>query len=175
MSDQKPSHDQKIKPAPHELDLLRKERDEYLNGWKRALADYDNYKKEVTGQIHDLKQYQLVEIAHEILPFMDAFEQALNHIPEHLKEKSWFKGLLQIKKQWEQFIKDHDIQVIESLGKQFDPQLHEAIDTEQQHDKKDHEITAELSRGYTLRDILIRPAKVTVNKLPGPSEEKSNT
>ena len=64
---------------------------------------------------------------------------------------------------WEQFLTDHDIVRIETLGQIFDPQIHEAVDKTHDPDTPDQQITKELQVGYLSKGAIIRPAKVIVN------------
>ena len=144
---------------------LKKQCEENLNGWKRALADYENYRREVMTRTAEMKEYHLMQITADILPVIDTLREALTHIPPEHHATPWYQGLIQVGKQWEHFAKKYAVEQIQSVGKRFDPHIHEAIDTANNESRQHGEIINVLQHGYTLNGKMIRPAKVTVNKL----------
>lgn len=150
---------------------LAQERNEYLNGWKRALADYENFKRESTNMVREAKTAELVKILRDLLPLKDTLDKALSHVPPGQHNTGWYQGLTQMRTQWENFMNLHQVKKIDALGKPFDPAVHEAIHTEQHTDKDDDTILSVASDGYLLDTQLIRPAQVTVNAL---SAKKNN-
>ena len=145
---------------------LTRERNEYLNGWKRALADYENFRRDSAGMAKELRTAELVEIIRAILPMIDNFDQALSHIPPNLRSESWAEGLTHVRSQWNDFMRLNNISKIEALDRPFDPKVHEAIGTEQHQDTPDQSVVSVASDGYLLDTALIRPARVTVNDVP---------
>lgn len=133
-----------------EQDELKQKCEEYLNGWKRERADFLNYKKEEIERINALVKYANEEIILKLLPVLDNLCLATNHIKD--------EGVLQIKKQLEDFLAKEGIEHIEVVGKPFDPNTMEAIEGDGQT------VAEEVQRGYTLHGKLIRPAKVKVTK-----------
>ncbi len=151
--------------AVSELGMVKSERDEYLNGWKRALADYENYKKEQVKRTADLQSYQLITIFRELLPMIDTLNEALKHVPADQQLQGWYQGLAAIQLQWKQFLNANGITVIESKDQQFDPELHEALAIEKHQDKPENSIITVASEGYILNNqTVLRPAKVIVNQ-----------
>lgn len=146
------------------LDELQKKCDEYLNGWKRTTADFENYKKQTEKRIKEIVEFANAEIILDLLPLYSHFKSALKHIPKGQKKESWCEGLEHIKKLWQDFFNKFDIQEIKTIGEEFDHNLHEAMSYEEHKDKKDHEIIKEIQPGYKLNDKVIQPAKVVVNK-----------
>ena len=152
-------------PNVRELEMLKKQCEENMNGWKRALADYENLRREVAARTAEMREYHVMQVTADILPVVDTLREALTHIPPEQHATPWYQGLVQIGKQWEQFAKKYGVEQIESAGEQFDPQLHEAISTSRNESKPHEEIVTVHQHGYTLNGKMIRPAKVTVNKL----------
>lgn len=138
---------------------------EYLNGWQRAQADFENYKKQTEKRIKDVIEFANAELLLDLLPLYSHFKSALAHIPMEQKKEGWCQGLGHIKKLWQDLFIKFDIQEIKTIGQEFDHNLHEAIEFEKHKDKKDHEIIKEIQPGYKLNDKVIQPAKVIVNKL----------
>lgn len=133
-----------------ELEELKKKNEEYLNGWKRERADFLNYKKDEVERIGTLIKYANEDIILKLLPILDNLCLAANHIKD--------EGVMQIKKQLEDFLKKEGIEHVEVLGKPFDPNTMEAVEGEGET------VSEEVQRGYTLNEKLIRPAKVRVTK-----------
>ena len=133
-----------------ETEELQKKCEEYLNGWKRERADFLNYKKEEMERIGQLIKYANEEIILKLLPVLDNLCLAAKHIKD--------EGILQIKKQLEDFLAKEGIEAIETVGKEFDPGTMEAIDGE------GDTVAEEVQRGYTLHGKVIRPAKVKISK-----------
>ena len=90
------------------VDSLQSKCDEYLIGWKRALADYDNLKKDLARERGEMRRVTTVELLLHLLPVMNNFEEATKHRP-HLDDKSaeaWVSGMLIIKLQLEAALKE---------------------------------------------------------------------
>jgi len=136
--------------------------EEYLNGWKRERADFLNYKKDEIERIGQLVKYANEEIILKLLPVLDNLCLAVKHIKDD--------GVLQIKKQLEDFLAKEGIRAIETSGKHFDPATMEAIEKADQAPNltetsaKTNMVVEEIQRGYTMHEKVIRPAKVRVAK-----------
>ena len=85
------------------IENWRQKAQEYLDGWKRAKADYLNLKKEMTAQNQEIKEWLSKIIFLPLLGITDSFEKAFSEVPENLKNESWVKGIEGIKKQFEEF------------------------------------------------------------------------
>ncbi len=146
---------------------LKNQCSEYELGWKRALADYENLKKQMSVELDLSKKRICISFAEDLLPVMDNFDQAVNHQPESSQlsneMKNWLQGIVYIKKQFEE--------VFESLGAKkikvdgiFDPDLHEAVGTESIKDQDENQIIKEIQTGWKIEDRVIRPARVIINQ-----------
>jgi len=154
-----------------ELKALQLKCEEYLNGWKRERADFLNHKKEEMERIGIIIKYANEELILKILPILDNFYLAEQHIPEDEKFKD---GFLQIKKQMEELLKKEGIEPIVTLYEKFNPNYmevveevsaREALNNGEGWDKEESGIVVEeVQRGYTMNDKVIRPAKVKVTK-----------
>ncbi len=158
----------KEKPSVNEpkkkLEGCWKEREEYLKGWQRARADFLNYKKEEAERMKKILEYANEDLVLKILPILDNFEKAKEEASNEFKNNQYFKGILQIKNQLQDFLKNQGVREIESLGKKFDPNLHEAVEEVEVKDKESGLIIKEIQKGYLLEDKLLRPAKVRISK-----------
>jgi molecular chaperone GrpE len=145
------------------LKEIEKKCEEYLNGWKRSQADYQNLKRENEDKIKKISEISLINFSEKLLPIIDNFDLALEHVPEDQKNNDWVKGILNIKKFFDSIILDLGIKRIDSIGKQFDPNFHEALEMRNAKNPEG-EIIDEVQSGYILGRKLIRPSKVVVSK-----------
>ena len=146
-----------------ELDLLKKKTEEYLNGWKRARADYINFKKDTQKRQQELIQFANAALLAELIPIFDHYKLAWQHVPKEEQEKEWVKGFLHIKKQFEDFLKNLGIEEIKTAGEKFNPEFHEAI---AETDSKEFEagiIVEEFQKGYALHGSVLRHARVKIS------------
>ena len=151
-----------------ELSLLSKQAAEYLEGWKRCQAEFENYKKRQNDSQKDLVKYATQNVILQILPVIDNFNSSTAHIPEDQKENPWVTGIMYIQKQLENIVAENGVEEIEvKPGDSFDPIYHEAIeDKECVHCQSDHKyenkIKKVLQKGYKIGDKVIRAARVIV-------------
>lgn len=137
---------------------------EYLAGWKRAQADYQNLQKENERQRKDLIQFANAALLSELLPVLNNFKIAWQHLPAELTENEWVKGLGHIKQQLEKVIADAGVASIKTVGEKFNPQLHEAVATETVEGQAPDVIIEEVSAGYQMNDKVLQVARVKVTK-----------
>jgi len=151
---------------------------EYLDGWKRERAAFANYKKDELEHLATLQLLLKRQFFSKLLPILDSFELALKATPQDLQASDWFKGYAYIKKQFADMLKDEGIQVIETQGKEFDPHIHEAIETSQEQESQEDGkliVQEELQKGYKLGEFVLRPARVRVGKeLTNNHQQRSN-
>lgn len=135
---------------------------EYLEGWKRAKADHINYRKKVEGQKEELVKYCNQDLILKILPVIDAFDLALEHVPKDLKDNDWVCGIIAIEDMLLKVLKENGVEEIETDNQKFNPEFHEAIEHVKDKGFKTGEIIDEVSRGFKLNGKVIRAAKVKV-------------
>lgn len=163
MSDDKKGNIEDIKKLKEELELAKRKMDDYLNGWKRAKADYINFKRETEKREIEMIQFANAAMILEILPIYNNFKLAWRHIPEeHQKNDEWLKGIEQIKNQFATFLKNIGIEEIKTVGEKFNPEFHYAVSKEKVPGKESGTILEEVSAGYRMHDKVIEPAKVKV-------------
>lgn len=152
-----------LKDIKEELEKYKELSEKYLDNWKRERASFLNYKKEGVKRIESLTEYVKTGMILELLPILDHFNLAEKQIPEKLKEDENVKGLLQIKKQIEGFLKSKGVIEIECLEKEFDPHFHDVVESIE-GEGEPGTITEVIQKGYKIEDKLLRPAKVRVIK-----------
>lgn len=127
---------------------------------KRAMADLQNYRKQVEKERKDFAAFASAMLLMELLPILDSFNRAFNHVPEEIKNTEWFKGALQIEQQLAGVIKRQGvIEMSSQVGKKLDTAIHEPITVGP--GEKDV-VVEEFEKGYLLGEKVLRPAKVKV-------------
>jgi molecular chaperone GrpE len=154
----------KIEDLKKKLEECEKLKNEYLAGWQRARADLINYKKEELERVGELIKFSANGLILNILPILDNFEIAEKKLPENLKNNENIKGILQIKNQILNFLKEQGIEEIKSVGERFDPNFHEVVEEVKMEGKEPGTIVEEIQKGYKIDGRLLRPAKVKVTK-----------
>ncbi len=146
-----------------ELSKCQKEREEYLDGWKRAKADLINYKKDEAKRFEAIVKFSNEALIRELINVLDSFDLALVAL-EVEEDKKTQKGLYLIRQQLEDILRQNGLErIIVSVGQPFDPGLQEVVATTES-DKPSGTIIEEVERGYLLNGRLIRPARVKVSK-----------
>ncbi|MBI4250533.1 nucleotide exchange factor GrpE [Candidatus Uhrbacteria bacterium] len=155
-----------------EVERLKKLCEENLNGWKRAKADYINYKNEQEKHAQELAQVASMGSVMQMIPVYEQLRKAFLQLPDELKESAWVKGVEQISKQLKDALKNLGVaEQVGLQGKQFDPAQHQAIGQEYVEELQENCITQEINAGYTFHGKVLLPARVIVNKKP---EEKKS-
>ena len=163
VNEEQETAEQKIKKLRGFLRSCKKRRVEYLEGWQRSRAEFQNYLKQASREREEFQKFATDEILVKLFPVLDALTLACDTVPEKCKEDAWVKGILSIKKQFEAILLDTGIQeVMAGTGSKFDPELHEAVD-QVESDQEKGTILAVTQKGYTLHGKLIRPARVRVS------------
>jgi molecular chaperone GrpE len=143
-------------------------------GWQRTLADFANYRRRT-----ELDREQNLGLANEallskLLAIVDDFDRAIAQMPAELREIPWTNGIVAIDRKLRQLLDSEGLTPIEAQGQQFDPHLHEAVVQEETGKVPEGTVTAELQRGYRLRDRVLRPALVAVAKSPTQQTKAGN-
>jgi molecular chaperone GrpE len=172
VNDQDPRNDTGVEdPAaerPSALDDLRREKEALQDRLLRTAAEFDNYRKRVDKERRDLAEYASADMIGEVLPILDNFERALQAFAAAAgpEAEAFRKGVELIHKQLLDLLRKRGVRPIDTAGADFDPNIHEAVIHEASSDHREGEVIAELQRGYTLGDRLLRPAMVKVARRP---------
>lgn len=145
--------------------------EEYLAGWKRAQADYQNAKREAERDRAEFAKYANERLLTDFLPAIDQFSLALRHVPdadalpeEHQKVwKNWLVGVQAVRSLWEQAATSAGLERVPTEG-MFDPHLHDAAGEEAQEGAEDGSIVRVVQDGWRLYGKVLRPARVIVAK-----------
>jgi molecular chaperone GrpE len=136
---------------------------EYLNNWKRAAADLENYRKDEIRRIADALQYGSEKMLIEVIDLLDSLEVAVSHAPPDTNTK-WLEGIKQVAKRFHEFLAKHGVEKIESVGQPFNPLTHEAMQVDQEGPEQEQIVLEEFRTGYKMGDKIIRPARVKISK-----------
>lgn len=137
----------------------------YKSLYLRALADYENLQKQIAAEKSEFAKYVNANLISELLPILDNFESAFTLVPEEEKNNSWVVGLQYIKNQMEKFLTDNGVEKIKTVGEKFNPEFHEAVESEDfDKSQKEDIVLKEIKAGYKLYEKVIQAAKVVVNK-----------
>lgn len=146
---------------------LEKKCAEYLAGWKRALADYDNLKKDLAKEKSAIGEAVRESIALQLIPILDSFDQINHHRPElkleaedQKKFSGWCEGVGHVRGQLARIVKDMGLEEVKVDGA-FNPEEHEAVG-ERDDGQENGVILEATQKGWRLGGKVIRPAKVII-------------
>lgn len=155
-----PSHVEveELKKRIQELETQGKEKD---SKYVYLYSEFENFKKRGIKERADLIKFGWETVARDLLQVVDNLERALEHAPTHT-DRSLIEGLTLVLNQFKSTLQKQGVQHIESVKKDFDPNLHEAVGQEAS-ELPTGTIVKEHSRGYTLHGRLLRPSRVVVS------------
>lgn len=145
---------------------LESEKQEYLDGWQRAKADFINTRKRDEETANNFIKFSNERLISDLIPVLDSFDMAMTNKEAWEKApKEWRLGVEYIYSQLLSIFSQNGLVQFNPIGKPFDPAHHEAVDTIETTEKlDDHKVLDVLQKGYSLNDKPIRSAKVKVGK-----------
>ncbi len=146
-----------------ERDRLAGEKNELHDRLLRAHAEFDNARRRAERERSDFLQFSAMELVRDILPVLDDFERALK-VPA--ADREYAKGIELIYQRLFDALKKLGLEPIESGGKPFDPNLHQAVERVETEEAADQTVLGEFQRGYNFKGKLLRPAMVRVAVRP---------
>ena len=129
--------------------------------YMRLMAEFQNFKRRVAKEKSDIHAYANEKIVSDLLPVLDNFERALSTETE---DEGYAKGMQLIFEQLKTALGNAGLEEIKAMDEEFDPNVHNAVMTETIEEKEDGTITKVLQKGYRLKDKVVRPSMVAVNK-----------
>jgi molecular chaperone GrpE len=142
-----------------ELAQLRGERDQLIDRLARLQAEFDNARKREARERADAREYTVGSTVEPFLGLMDNFQLALKAQGSADQLRG---GVELILKQMEDALKGLNVTIVETVGTQFDPRVHEALGSVETSEFPDHQVLEEIRRGYKIREKLLRPAMVKI-------------
>lgn len=153
--------------APDEVSKLLADKQELMNTLVRRQADFENYRKRVEKERQQDRHRGVELLVEHILPVLDAFDRALAGENDPATAE-YRKGFDLIRRQlWEALAKQ-GLSRIESVGQEFNPHLHHAIESVETSEYSDGTVIGEMQSGYRFHDRVLRPAMVRVASTPEP-------
>ena len=164
-----------IKEMEEKLDSLEQEAKENYDRFLRVSAEFENYQKRAAREMNDFRKFANENFVKAMLPVVDNLDRAIESSSNNKHaDQSMLEGvsmtLKEILKVFEQF----NVKPFESLGKTFDPSLHQAVMQEETEEHPENSVVNELQKGYMMHDRLLRPAMVVVSKAKTTSEQQKN-
>ncbi len=182
------NEEKKLELSP--LEIAEAEAAEFKSSWQRALADYQNLKKETMARRVEWAQMSEQQILEEFIPVYDNFKTAFNAVNNadassdtadttdvneiEKRWKNWSVGIEYIMKQFGEVLKSHGVEEIVTVGEMFDPTFHESAgsasapaDAKAMADEgspKSGIIVREVSGGYKMGKRVLKPARVIISK-----------
>ena len=149
-----------------EIDALKRQLEESeaklaesVQGWQRATADFQNYKKRIERDNEMNYASMKGDILKKVLPALDDLERALQNRPV---DDPWANGIELIARKFQTILENEGVKRIEALGAEFDPNFHEAISHEPADGTQSGHVIGVVQNGYMIGERVIRPAMVRV-------------
>jgi molecular chaperone GrpE len=149
-------------PSPSGVEILKRERDDFYDRLLRKTAEFDNYRKRVERERRAQADQAVMDLLQELLLVVDDFDRAVTVDAD--EGGSYKKGVELIHTKLHDLLRKQGLRPIESVGANFDPNVHQAVVHETSPEHREGEVIEELRRGYMLGDRLLRPAMVKVAK-----------
>jgi len=140
--------------------------EDYKADLQRMAADFSNYRKRNEAERTEFAKFAKAELITKLLDVLDGYDRALASVPEDVKGQAgnkWVEGMWLVERKLRQILEAEGLEPIDSLGKPFDPYVHEAV-AHVESDEPEGTVIEEHQKAYRLHDRVIRPALVSVAK-----------
>jgi len=158
-SEEKSAAERLFEELLHQQEETRKNYDLYL----RALADVENIKKRSLRDRDEYLKYASTSLIKKLLPIIDDLHRAVEVARTSRDFEALNRGVEMTARSLDELLKGEGVEVIESLGKPFDPQYHQALTVEPSEEHPENTVIQQLQKGYILHDRVIRPSLVKVS------------
>ncbi|MDH5682394.1 MAG: nucleotide exchange factor GrpE, partial [Spirochaetota bacterium] len=143
----------KLESSENQITDMTKKISDYEDLLKRKQAEFENYRKRTLREKDDFQKSANQKFLEELLPIVDNFEKAIASSSDNSDKTTIMDGLLLIEKQLKKLLETHGVEVIQSVGEEFDPNLHEAIQMEEGKDEYVSDtVIKEWQKGYLLNE-----------------------
>jgi molecular chaperone GrpE len=146
------------------MQQLEQESSSYKDQYLRVAADLKNFKRRTEEERGTLIRNATAGLIMKILPILDDFDLAMQHVPAEVAETPWFSGLQGVQRKLQMVLEGEGVKPIEALGEPFNPHFHDAVMHEDAGPEQAGKVTADLRRGYMLHDRVLRPSMVKVGQ-----------
>lgn len=159
-----PAQEEQQDPMEQKVAELEGKLEEADNRYLRLQADFDNFRRRSRIELEASAKYRAQSIITDLLPAIDNFERALKMDVDNEQAKSLKQGVEMVYRSLLDALKNEGVEVIEAVGKEFDPHLHQAVMQAEDENYGPNIVVEEFQKGYMLKDRIIRPAMVKVNQ-----------
>jgi len=166
MGEDRKEKEKEIDELKKKLEEKEKEIKEHHERLLRLAADFENYKKRAAKGKEEWTKFANEDLIRAILPFIDNLERAVNHAQKVSDTGVLIEGVRLTLQQLLQALNKFGLSTFESVGKPFDPTVHEAMLVVETDQHEPNQVVEEFQKGYLLKDRLLRPATVSVSKVP---------
>ncbi len=157
--------DDPLKVMEARLESMEQESKDSHNRFLRVSAEFENYKKRAAREMNDFRKFANESFAKAMLPVVDNLDRAIeSSSDDDHSNSSVVEGVNMTLKEILKIFEQFGVKPFESLGKTFDPAVHQAVMQEESDDHPEKTILNELEKGYMIHDRLLRPAMVVVSK-----------
>jgi molecular chaperone GrpE len=160
--DKEPEKEDKKKKKDKKQDALKDKIAELEDTTKRQLAEFENFRRRTEKEKATMFDMGAKSVIEKILPVIDNFERGLASVPADEAEDGFYNGMNMIYKQLLGELDKIGVKPIEAKGKEFDPNLHNAVMQVQSDELESGTVAEELQKGYTYHDSVVRHAMVSV-------------
>jgi molecular chaperone GrpE len=166
LEEERQGKEKEIGELKKKLEEKEKEAKENYDRLLRTAADFENYKKRAAKEREDWTKFANEDLIRAVLPFIDNLERAVNHAQKVVDTGVLIEGVRLTIQQLLQTLSKFGLSSFESVGKPFDPAMHEAMLVVETNALEPNQVVEEFQKGYFLNDRLLRPATVSVSKAP---------
>jgi len=166
LDEERQDKEKEIAELKQKLEGKEKEIKEHHDRLLRLAADFENYKKRAAREKEDWTKFANEDVIRAILPFIDNLERAVNHAQKIADTGVLIEGVRLTIQQILQTLNRFGLASFQSVGKPFDPTVHQAMLVVETDQHEPNQVMEEFQKGYLLNDRLLRPATVSVSKPP---------
>jgi molecular chaperone GrpE len=156
-----------------QIEDLQDELKDFKDKYYRILAEMENFKKRTSNERIKERKYASQSLADKLIDSLEVFSQALNINTDNKQMQNFLYGFKMIKDMIFNALKDEGVSAIDTkVGDDFNPEIHEAMDTEYDPSQPEHTVLKVTKTGYKFKDRVLRPAFVIANIKPEENEEE---
>jgi molecular chaperone GrpE len=156
-------------PALTALETQAAQAAQFREGWARAQADLDNYRKRAAREKDEARKFANEGFVESLLPVIDSFELGIQSSDGASDPAAVAQGMKMALSLLFAALRENGVEPVDALNQPFDPHLHEAVSHETTADSPDGTVVKQLRKGWKLKDRLLRPASVIVARAPEPA------
>ncbi|UCG77558.1 MAG: nucleotide exchange factor GrpE [Nitrospirota bacterium] len=153
---------------------LKAELAELNDKYMRLYAEFENYRKRVVKEKEDIQKFGTEAMLQELLTVIDTLEMALGHAEDETSPESLKEGIEMTLREFRKVLNRNGLELIEAIGKPFDPAFHEAMNQVERDDVEEGIVVEEYRKGYSFEDKLLRPSLVAVSKAASKGTEEKD-